>query len=300
MTIIPADVIKWFREVFRTCNERISEKITNGPNTPEEQLDLTWIEHLSRFASPITLPSSWTVKIQTHYLGGLRHFNRWEVADIGVLLFIRRGGQLERCKVALLQSKRLYPTNSRVSEELNVDYEIGFARLADPEDLARSIATEAEFKFSDSSKYGALLAGSDQVAAITEYEQQSNLRIYYQLYNPWSVPLTQRVPLSSYQSSIGELTHGVRILPSSVVHEVLAAHAKGAKPMLSEFAVGERGVPAYGWPLESFITDEFLSCREGSVFETISDQRIERLFYRRSGPIAAAIAITIEAPDEDG
>jgi hypothetical protein len=104
---IPQDVRDWFRDVFRGCNERISEKLSNNPNLPEESLDLTWIEHLSQYASPVTLKSSWTIKIETHYLGGLRHFYRWEIADIGLLIFFRRGGIVERSKVGLLQSKRL-------------------------------------------------------------------------------------------------------------------------------------------------------------------------------------------------
>jgi hypothetical protein len=78
MQSIPADVTEWIRMFFRGFNERITEKLSNNPNLPEESLDLTWIEHLSRFASPVTLSSAWTIKIETHYLGGLRHFYRWE------------------------------------------------------------------------------------------------------------------------------------------------------------------------------------------------------------------------------
>ncbi len=84
----PNDVVDWVTSTFRLCNIRISEKLTNNPNLPEESLDLTWIEHFSQFASPITLNSEWTIKVETHFLGGLRHFQRWEIADIGILLFV--------------------------------------------------------------------------------------------------------------------------------------------------------------------------------------------------------------------
>ena len=57
---------------------------------------------------------------------------------------------------------------------------------------------------------------------------------------------------------------------------------------------------AYGWPLEFFAGDLFLKCLEGSGFETVGDERIQNLFYRRSGPIAAAIAIAIEEPAVQG
>ncbi len=185
---VPQDVVEWLKAVFRDCNERITEKLGNNPNAPEESLDLTWIEHLSRYSSPVTLASSWSVKIEAHYLGGLRQFYRWEIADIGVLLFTRSGGQIERSKVALLQSKRLYPTNMRVTEEGKIDYEIGFARLADPEDLGRAIAVEAEFRFNEGCRYGAIIPFSAQVKAIKEYETKSKLPVYYQLYNPWMLP----------------------------------------------------------------------------------------------------------------
>lgn len=55
----PRDVTDWLHHVFSECNIRITEKLSNNPNIPEESLDLTWIEHLSQFSSPITLQSSW-------------------------------------------------------------------------------------------------------------------------------------------------------------------------------------------------------------------------------------------------
>ena len=175
MSEIPSDVLQWFRELFAECNTRITEKLSLNPNMPEESLDLTWIEFLSHYSAPVSIGSTWLAKIDTHYLGGLRHFYGWEVADIGLLLFIRRHGVLTKSKVALLQSKRLYPTNSRVAEEGKTDYMIGFARLADPEDLARSIAVEAEFRFTEECRYNALISGSDQTEAITKYQHENRL-----------------------------------------------------------------------------------------------------------------------------
>jgi hypothetical protein len=39
-----------------------------------------------------------------------------------------------------------------------------------------------------------------------------------------------------------------------------------------------------------------MQCKEGDVFQDFSDGRIITLFNRRSGAIAATIAINIEAP----
>ena len=65
--------------------------------------------------------------------------------------------------------------------------------------------------------------------------------------------------------------------------------------MIEELKAG--GAPdEYGWRLEDFMAAELLGCREGALFESTSQPSIDALFNRRSGPIAAAISITIEAP----
>lgn len=293
---LPADVREWLRSVFRACNERITGKLSNQPNAPEPSFDMTWIEHLSEYATPLTLTSSWTVRVETHYVGGLRHFQNWEIADIGVLLFIKLGGGPVRSKVALLRSKRLYPTNMQVEEETRSDFEVGMARLADPETLNHSIASEAVFEFTDECRYGAIIPGSDQVKAISRYEKNSKLRVYYQLYNPWRLPFSQRVPLTKYALPDGDLSLGVRIAPAQLIHAMLKG-GKTNRPKLRDLASSGALPDTYGWPLETFIADEFLTCREGDVFESLNEARMFNLFNRRSGAIFAAIAITIEGPN---
>jgi hypothetical protein len=298
LTEIPADVVDWLHSVFESCNERVTEKRSMSPNAAEESLDLTWIEQLSRFSSPVALDSEWVVKIESHYLGGLRHFRTWEIADIGVLVFMRLGGEDNKSKVALLQSKRLYPDGQSVRDEVRVDFEIGLARLADPEDEALSIAFDTEFWFTEDSRYGALDVKSDQVKAIKKYEREAKLKVYYQLYNPWSVPFVQRIPLNGYKPPHGTPELGIRVLPSRVVHTTLRELGE-RNPALHNLAEVEP-LPSYGWRLEQFICDELLACREGDEFESRGDDRIQNLFVRRSGPIAAAIAITVEAPGAVG
>jgi len=297
---IPSDATEWLREVFGECNRRITEKLSANPNLPEESFDLSWIEHLTHFASPQLLPSGWIVRIEAHYLGGLRHFRNFEVADIGLLYFVRRGGAIVRSKVALLQSKRLYPSKGVVEEESIVDYEIGFARLADPEDLARSLSTESVYHFTDSCKFGALRAGSEQVKVIEMYQEKSQLRVYYQLYCPWTLPHTRRVPSASWPRPSGQPLVGVRVLPAEVVHKLLSAQTVGYSPRVSDLASESDGYAELGWSIEEFVADELAGCREGSPFASINDSSIQNLFYRRSGPIAAAVSITIEAPSTAG
>jgi len=292
---LPTHVIHWARAIFRECDIRITEKLANNPNVPEESLDLTWIEHLTRYSTPVALGSSWIAKIQTHYLGGMGHFYRWEIADIGVLVFVKTSGQLRNSKVALLQSKRLYPTNKKVTQVTTSDYEIGFARLADPEDFSRSIATESQFEFTEDCEYGALEAGSKQVRAIKQYEKSNKLLVYYQLYNPWTLPFIQHVPVTKYTVIEGTSGMGTRVIPAKSVHDAIAGHKRDHSPSFRTLAAGLGGPSKFGWSLEDFVF-ELLLCHEGSVFESLADTRIQNLFNRRTGAIAAAIAITIEGP----
>ncbi len=132
--------------------------------------------------------------------------------------------------------------------------------------------------------------------AITQYEKDSKLSVYYQLYNPWTIPFTQRVPIATYQAPTGEPAVGTRIVPASAVHNIIGGLKKGKSPSLKALAEVIGGPGSYGWPLEHFVAELLLKCREGSVFESIDENRIQNLFFRRTGPIAAAIAITIEGP----
>ncbi len=51
-----------------------------------------------------------------------------------------------------------------------------------------------------------------------------------------------------------------------------------------------------GWTLPEFMADELVACREGYRYEE-NDNAIFNVFNRRSGAIAAAIALTLEAPE---
>jgi hypothetical protein len=59
--------------------------------------------------------------------------------------------------------------------------------------------------------------------------------------------------------------------------------------------VSEKPARASGWRLEYFMADLVMKCRQGRAFESMQQEDdIFALFNRRSGPIAAAISVTIE------
>ena len=89
---IPTEIVDWFRGIFADVNKRLSEKMLNVPAIHETHLDTTLIEHLLGYATPHRFPSQWAIRIDTHYIGGLRHFRTWEIADIGVFVFSSEQG----------------------------------------------------------------------------------------------------------------------------------------------------------------------------------------------------------------
>jgi hypothetical protein len=123
--------------------------------------------------------------------------------------------------------------------------------------------------------------------------REVGLPVYYQFYNPWRLPYTVDVPIRRIRRHRRPPVVGVRIYQAAGVHAMLSACQEGERPTHHQLT-DERGE---GWPLDAFVADELLGCREGQVFESINDEAIQTLFNRRSGPISAAISITLEAPE---
>ena len=295
--MIPTDIVSWFRSVFAASNRRLSERIQNAPATPEPHLDTTFIEHLYAYSTPHSFPSGWAIRIDTHYLGGLRHFRGWEIADIGVFVFFRRAGLLIRQKVALLQSKRLYPTAGDIDYLDEFDFRVGMARLAQREKHAPSMLAHRLFTFDDSSAYRALHAHDRQYNAIRQYMDEYNLPVFYLLYNPPTTPLHVQVPITGYVEILDDPPLGSRIFPYTNVSRILDTRPKGYTPKLSDIA-DDRDSHISGWRLEYFMADLLLSCRTGRRFTDADSDTMETLFFRRSGPIAATVAVTVEMPEE--
>jgi hypothetical protein len=295
---IPKEVVDWFRGVFADANRRLSEKILNSPATPEPTFDLTFIEHLTSFAAPRAFRSDWAIRIDTHYLGGLRHLERWEVADIGVFVFFTKKGRMLRRKVALLQSKRLFPKSADVDHVEEYDIRLGMARIAAKDSDLASMMSKRVFAFSKSCKYQSLTKESHQASAIDAHLEIHGIPIHYLFYNPPQLELSVDVPLRKYvKLKENDNFLGARVLPVENVHKALARKAGSYSPSLGDTRRMLKGVE-YGWRLEYFMADLLLGCKAGRRFQSNDEVPIRELFYRRSGPISAAIAVTVEMPED--
>jgi len=300
-TQIPEDVRDWVRRVFRACNEKTATSLMKMPSMHEAALDMAFVSQAAEFSAPIRFPSEWILRVDTHFLGGRRHFHNWEIADIGVLMNFRRGGKLVKSKIALLQSKRLYPIEEEYEEDERVDYEIGFARLFRGDGRFESITAPRVFTFNEDAKYQALKVNDEQYRAVEAYETQFGIAVYYMLYHPGCVPFSTEIPRLSETFITHNVEVGARILRATDLRAALASKSKGYVPCYGDLkdlrpepAARTKAPP--GWMVEDFLADLSLDCKVGYVAEKETDAGISRIFNRRGGPISAAIAITFDAP----
>ena len=299
---LPHDVVDFLRKVFSEANLRVTRKMSRMPSTHETGLDHSLIDALSHYAAPIRFGSGWLVKIDTHYLGGGRHFGSWEVADIGIIVQFRQNGSLVRSKIALLQSKRLYPIEQGYEEDKPIDYLIGFGRLYQSDDSFLHVTNPRTFSFDRASRYKALVVANKQWNIIDQYESHHAIPIHYLLYHPLRIPFVTKVPRSSNRAPRGPLQVGARVVPAAALRTALKRWTRGHVPSYGEL---EFLLPApfdtqdntAGWRLEQFITELLITCEEGYIAQREADDGLLAVFSRRDGPIAAAMSITFDSPE---
>lgn len=300
-SFLPPDVISFVRSAFSRANERVTRQLSQIPFTTEPALDQMLISALGEFSAPVRLPTfGWTVHIDTHFLGGRWLYGRWEVADIGVLVIFRDRTKIVRSKVALLQSKRLYPVNQNAADSLDPENRVGFGRLYASDEQYAEFAKDRVFEFNEACRYREIekLDGEGkQWETIRKYQQERGIPVYYLLYNPSVLPWRVSVPLAAPLGESWNRSVGARIVSYDNVVTACDKLSAGGNPTFSMLrsALGS-DLMAPGCSLEDFITDRLLGCFEGYIAQPKNDPGLYEVFFNRSGPIAAAIAITIDAP----
>lgn len=300
---LPPELIAWVRKVFADSNRVTTKKLSDIPTVHEPQLDMSFIESLSREPPPPPkLTGGWSVHIETHFLGGRAMFRNWEIADIGLLVQFRQAGKLCRAKTALLQSKRLYPNEVQALPDLRRRFEEGFFALM-PSDVDHAAAKHLRrFRFTSDSVYLAYGARGEQEVRIADYENQRKIPVYYLFYNPREVPWEATMPFTT-RAPATRPPVGCRVVPARALASGLAAEPQGAHPTYANVCAS---LPKYfrgrsrlgGWRIEDFVASELLSCREGYVVTQENDRSLLDLFFGRSGPISAAVSVTVDAPDD--
>lgn len=295
---IPPDAIAWFRDVFADVNRHVSETLVNVPAIRETSLDDVVVTELTRHTAPTRLPSHTVVRMDIHNIGGLRQFHQWEIADIGILVFVIHRGQIVGRKIALLQAKRLYPKNLDVDVDDLVNFRYGMNRFLRIEESPTSMLVTRKFDFDEDCIYGALKADSDQQKAIQEFEKGFGRSVFYLLYNPPLLPVSVSYPLAQYQVLDRPPDLGARVIPADDMHKCLASLNKNASPTFLQAC--QVGPEPGGWRLEIWAAELILTCQQGRIYSSPDEISVRNLLERRTGPIAAVIALSIElSPDVD-
>ena len=289
---IPMDVIEYVRSVFGEANRRTAERLLNTPNIRETALDDGLVESIIPRSAPRKLASGSVVEMEVHNVGGGRHFGRWEVADIAVLARVVRSGRVIAKKIGVLQAKRLYPTNGEVEAEDTVDYLYGMNRFIETDSTMQIRTLETRFEFNEDCRYEGLRAGSQQAKAIDKFNQVDGEVAYYLFYNPPAVPSTIEYPVESYRE-VDEVALGCRVYGAGDVNGVLSVMKKGMAPTLGAL---ERAKPVSNWQVEAWAADLLLSCVVGRRILGGREELLRRMFTRRTGPIGAAIQVSITLP----
>lgn len=302
--LIPEDVIQFTRSIFARANTKVTRALARQPSAHEEMLDFQIFAALDE-VGPCILDSGIAVDIDTHWLGGRRHFGgRWEIADVGIVIVLRRGGRMLWRKVALLQSKRLYSREIPVVEMELADYWIGIGRLVDRTENIPTRTHARRFHFTEECVYGAVAASSQQTKLIDEYVTLHSIPVYYSLYNPPAMPFEGTTPRPTNSPPTSESALGCRVLTSVEVHTALAGLPVGRTPRFIEMVREPNAANAadpydrHGWRLETFVADEVMRCREGRLFEKADDEDLYSLLYERTAPIASLIQISIDMPPD--
>lgn len=302
--LVPEEVIDFVRAIFARANAKATSTLARQPSAHEEMLDFQIFAALDE-EGPCILNSGIAVDIDTHWLGGRRHYGgRWEIADVGIVVVLRRGGRMLWRKVALLQSKRLYSREIPVTEMEFADYAIGISRIVDSPASIPIRTQPRAFKFTDDCVYGAIAAASQQIKHIDAYIARYNMPVYYSFYNPPTIPFEGMTPRPIGSSVTSDNQLGCRVLTAKEAHAAIAKLPVGRTPSFVEMARPASPVNAsdpydrHGWRLENFIADEVMRCREGRLFEKEVDEDLDALLYERSAPIASLIQIGIDMPPD--
>lgn len=292
---IPEDARTLINDIFRNCNRSVTETLSRLPTIHEDALDQHFISYIGS-VPPMTTPNSgWIISFETHFLGGGHHLGRWEIADIGVLVVVRQGVNVMSSKVALFQSKRLFPNQSKFDPQADEEMlRWGFGRLHAKYNTLRDGRL---YKFTEASRYRSLDLRGKQAERVELYQEEVVIPIHYLLYNPLVIPWSRSIPITYPESTLPNNSVGCRVVRVGQMHslrnQMQTPTFKAVRALLPPHNVASFDA---GWSLEDFIVQLLLECHEGKAFGASLDDTMELVFYRRSYPISAAFAVNIEIP----
>lgn len=299
---IPEDVNRLVHRIFADCNQRVSAKLGRIPNIHETSLDHTFIEHFTHHCRPVQTESNWTTRFDCHFIGGGSHYDRWEVADLAVLVVFRNKGVVFRSKVVLFQAKRLYPDEGTNIETNALNERLGFNDMFLSDQRWHELSQPRTFTFSDRSMYRALEVADRQYTAIEDYEKRHKIPVHYLFYNPPQIPSTTQFPIVvPPENGYASCEVGCRVVSSALLRRMIHKQVIEHPPRYSDLrehlgAPYDSSGATGGWRLESYIVEQLLACKDGLVDTTPKYEHLNHIFSYKQRPISAAITITCDIP----
>ncbi|MCF3934986.1 hypothetical protein L1787_16395 [Acuticoccus sp. M5D2P5] len=263
------------------------------------------IEALIPDSAPTLLPSGAIVRMDTHNIGGLRRLgaphwgwdfpqrHRWETADIAVLVFIYRRNTLIAKKIGLLQSKRLFPTNQDVEDDDEIGFLHGMNAFIRRDGQQAAATLHRTYCFDENCTFAAIQAGHRQIGLIDTLNRDFGKAVFYLLYGPPALPYTVTYPLQQ-RIRIDDMPIGNRVVDADDVHRALTGLNHGQSP---SYSLLKSTCAGRNWALETWAADLLLTCQVGQQFDDSKDDRVRYFLERRSGPIGAALAVSITLPE---
>lgn len=292
--VIPTDVFEHVRAIFAHANIETSNLMMDVPNSRETSLDEKLVQSLTSHGAPTKLISGAILRLDVHSIGGLRRLHAWETADIAMIVLVYDGDKLIARKIGLLQSKRLYPENKDVDDEDPEGFRYGMNYFLRPEFSSPLNRLYTEFHFHRDCRYAQLRANTDQVNRIDAHNAAAGEQIYYLFYNPPALPSVVTYPKEGKESA-KRVSVGCRVYSVRDVHTCLSSFKGQTSPTIDQL----EQTNSSNWSLEHWVADLLLTCKVGAIFDQSDEHTIANLLERRSGPIGAAIAISITLPEND-
>src|SRR5262249_49755511 len=143
--------------------------------------------------------------------------------------------------------KRLFPKNNDVLDDDPEGFRYGMNAFLNRDSRSPLAVLNREFVFDETCVYGALKAGSEQIATINSLNSQFGESVFYMFYNPSIVPVSIQYLVRS-RRQIKSVKLGCRVFLSNEVHTVLDKLEKDCSLTLKMIVTGGK---TSNWRLES-------------------------------------------------
>ena len=170
-------------------------------------------------------------------------------------------------------------------------------KLLDTDEEHSDVSTKTML-FNRSSKYMALKKGSRQQESMSYFEKEFNMKMYYLLYNPMSIPHSI---ISPYEGSFHGIDNkiGCRVINKASLDAAMKSLPNNHSPSFNDLKRKLKGdykqsKNVGGWRLEYFVVDLLIGCSEGLIDDSPNFKTLTKILNAKVAPISAAFSITID------